>query len=110
GNMHFLIIVILGIIPALISNALVTNTDQSKYGFFGLQVFSTSTSGIISPVINSSEETSNTSLSSSINQTTNASNMTILNSNITNKSSNLNTTMPEQLPPKSLNGSTAGKI
>jgi hypothetical protein len=32
-----------------------------------------------------------------------------LNSNTTNKSS-LNTTMPEQLPPESINGSKAGQI
>lgn len=38
------------------------------------------------------------------------SNQTILNSNITNKSSSLNTTMPEQLPPESINGSKVGKI
>ena len=37
------------------------------------------------------------------------SNDTILNSNITNKSS-LNTTLPEQLPPESINGSKAGQI
>jgi hypothetical protein len=37
------------------------------------------------------------------------SNDTILNSNITNKSS-LNTTLPEQLPPQSINGSTVPKI
>ena len=37
------------------------------------------------------------------------SNDTILNSNITNKSS-LNTTMPEQLPPESINGSKVPKI
>jgi len=35
---------------------------------------------------------------------------TILNSNTTNKSSSLNTTMPEQLPPQSINGSKVGKI
>ena len=34
---------------------------------------------------------------------------TSLNSNITNQSS-LNTTMPNQLPPESINGSRAGKI
>ena len=34
---------------------------------------------------------------------------TILNSNTTNKSS-LNTTMPEQLPPQSINGSKVPKI
>jgi hypothetical protein len=38
------------------------------------------------------------------------SNDTILNSNITNKSSSLNTTMPNQLPSESINGSKAGKI
>ena len=38
------------------------------------------------------------------------SNDTILNSNITNKSSSLNTTLPEQLPPESINGSRAAKI
>jgi hypothetical protein len=38
------------------------------------------------------------------------SNDTILNSNITNKSSSLNTTMPEQLSPESINGSKVGKI
>ena len=37
------------------------------------------------------------------------SNDTILNSNITNKSS-LNTTMPEQVPPQSINGSNVPKI
>jgi N-acetylneuraminic acid mutarotase len=35
---------------------------------------------------------------------------TILNSNTTNRSSSLNTTMPEQLPPQSINGSKVGKI
>ncbi len=37
-------------------------------------------------------------------------NGTMLNSNITNKSSNVNTTMPEQLPPESINGSKVPKI
>jgi hypothetical protein len=37
------------------------------------------------------------------------SNDTILNSNITNNSS-LNTTLPEQLPPQSINGSKVPKI
>jgi hypothetical protein len=40
----------------------------------------------------------------------NSSNVTDLNSNITNRSSNLNTTIPEQLPPESVNGSKIGKI
>jgi hypothetical protein len=65
------------------------------------------------------------SVSSNLSQTDNntkniPSNDTILNSNVTNKStlnsnntnesSSLNTTMPEQLPPQSINGSTVGKI
>jgi hypothetical protein len=37
-------------------------------------------------------------------------NGTMLNSNITNKSSNVNTTMPEQVLPQSVNGSKIGKI
>ena len=37
-------------------------------------------------------------------------NDSILNSIITNKSSNVNTTMPEQVPPQSVNGSKVGKI
>jgi hypothetical protein len=40
------------------------------------------------------------------NFTTQNSNLT----NLTNKSSNLNTTVPEQLPPESVNGSKTGKI
>jgi N-acetylneuraminic acid mutarotase len=35
---------------------------------------------------------------------------TILNSNTTNKSTSLDTTMPRQLPPQSINGSKVGKI
>ena len=38
------------------------------------------------------------------------SNDTMPNSNVTNKSSSLNTTMPEQLPPQSINGSKVTKI
>ena len=38
------------------------------------------------------------------------SNDTMLNSNMTNKSSSVNTTMPEQLPPQSINGSKVPKI
>lgn len=38
------------------------------------------------------------------------SNDTMLNSNMTNKSSSLNTTIPERLPPQSINGSNVPKI
>ncbi len=38
------------------------------------------------------------------------SNDTILNSSVTNKSSNFNTTMPNELPPQSINGSKVPKI
>jgi len=37
-------------------------------------------------------------------------NVTNLSSNLTNKSINLNTTFPEQLPPQSINGSNVPKI
>jgi len=37
-------------------------------------------------------------------------NVTNLNSNLTNKSSNVNATLPEQLPPQSINGSNVPKI
>jgi hypothetical protein len=50
-----------------------------------------------------SSQTSNTTMNI-------PSNDTILNSNITNNSSSINTTMPEQLPPESINGSKAGQI
>jgi cache domain-containing protein len=40
----------------------------------------------------------------------NYSNRTMLNSNVTNKSSGVNTTIPNQLPPESINGSRAAKI
>jgi YVTN family beta-propeller protein len=51
-----------------------------------------------------------------LNQTANTTTMkiptnaTMLNSNMTNKSSSLNTTIPEQVPPQSVNGSKAVKI
>ncbi|MDP9211621.1 MAG: hypothetical protein M3N27_06505 [Thermoproteota archaeon] len=38
------------------------------------------------------------------------SNDTLLNSNMTNKSSSLNATIPERLPPESINGSNIPKI
>lgn len=40
----------------------------------------------------------------------NSSNATDQNSNMTNRSSNLNSTIPEQLPPESINGSKVVKI
>jgi len=55
------------------------------------------------PTISNPSHPDNTSMSIPFNGT-------MLNSNITNKSSNLNTTMPEQVPPQSVNGSKVGKI
>ncbi len=53
----------------------------------------------------------NSSLSHADNTTMSIhSNETMPNSNITNKSSSLNTTLPNELPPESINGSKAGKI
>jgi hypothetical protein len=79
----------------------------------------------ISSVTTDLTGTSNMSTNSNSSQTGNTtmnvpSNDTILNSNITNESSSLNsnitnesslnTTMPNQLPPESINGSNVGKI
>ena len=80
-------------------------------------------SSIMSAYSNSSQ-TDNTTMNIPSNDTILNSNITkessSLNSNITNKSSSLNsnitnqsshnTTMPNQLPPESINGSRAGKI
>ena len=69
-------------------------------------------SSIMSAYSNSSQ-TDNTTMNIPCNDTILNSNITkessSLNSNITNQSS-LNTTMPNQLPPESINGSRAGKI
>src|SRR5437867_1347052 len=53
--------------------------------------------------INLSNHENNTTISIPFNDS-------ILNSIITNKSSNVSTTMPEQVPPQSVNGSKVGKI
>jgi hypothetical protein len=55
-------------------------------------------------ILNSNIANDSSSLNSNI-----ANDSSSLNSNITNKSS-LNTTLPEQLPPESINGSKAGQI
>ena len=41
---------------------------------------------------------------------TNSNNVTVPNFNMTNKSSGPNTTLPEQIPPETVNGSKVGKI
>jgi hypothetical protein len=87
---------------------------QVNYIVSGLELPSSSTGGTTSSVTNDLPGASITPTSSNLTQTGNVTKNTILNdtnlnSNITNKSS-LNTTMPEQLPPKSVNGSTVGKI
>jgi hypothetical protein len=66
-------------------------------------------------ILNSNITKESSSLNSNITNESSSLNSNItnesssLNSNITNKSS-LNTTMPEQLPPESINGSKVGKI
>jgi hypothetical protein len=66
-------------------------------------------------ILNSNITKESSSLNSNITKESSSLNSNItnesssLNSNITNKSS-LNTTMPEQLPPESINGSKVGKI
>jgi hypothetical protein len=68
---------------------------------------------IMSTYLNSSQR-GNTTMNIPSNDTILNSNITdestSLNSNITNNSSSLNTTMPEQLPPESINASKAGQI
>ena len=66
-------------------------------------------------ILNSNITKESSSLNSNITKESSSVNSNItnqsssLNSNITNQSS-LNTTMPNQLPPESINGSRAGKI
>ena len=69
----------------------------------------------IDTVLNSNITKESSSLNSNITKESSSLNSNItnksssLNSNITNQS-NLNTTMPNQFPPESINGSRAGKI
>jgi hypothetical protein len=109
----------------LISGLDITYMHQVNYIVSGLELPSSSTGGTTSSVTNDLPGASITPTSSNLTQTGNVTknttlNDTNLNSNITNKSSSLNsnitnksslnTTMPEQLPPQSLNGSTVRKI
>ena len=59
---------------------------------------------------NSAADVINIQFSSNGTNSTNPSNITNQNPNLTNRSGNLNTTIPEQLPPESINGSKTGKI
>jgi hypothetical protein len=56
-------------------------------------------------ILNSNITKESSSLNSNITK-----GLSSLNPNITNKSSSFNTTMPNQLPPESINGSRVGKI
>ena len=78
-------------------------------------------SSVTSDLIGTSNMSTNSNSSHTGNITMNVtSNDTMLNSNITNESSSLNsnitnesslnTTMPNQMPPESINGSNVGKI
>jgi hypothetical protein len=71
------------------------------------------TGASIMSTYSNSSQTGNTTMNIPSNDTILNSNITKessgLNSNIANKSS-LNTTMPNQLPPESINGSRVGKI
>lgn len=88
--------------------------DVTSYIILGLELPSSSTVGTIAFITKDLPGASVMSTSSNLSQTGNVTNNTAfndtnLNSNLTNKSS-LNTTIPEQLPPESINGSRAGKI
>jgi hypothetical protein len=112
--MNSLTIAFMGVIPILISAIGIANPQAADYNLLGLEELSMNSRGIIltatnaSDATNSSGERTNTSSLSNITQSTNMSNITTPNSNMTNKSSN--TTIPEQLPPESVNGSKIGKI
>ena len=51
-----------------------------------------------------------TSPNSTDSNSTNSNNVTVPNFNMTNKSNGPNTTLPEQIPPETVNGSKVGKI
>jgi hypothetical protein len=122
-NRYALLCIVLIMMTILISSLDVTYIHRANYIVLG-ELPSRST-GSISFVINDFPGASIMFVSSNLSQTGNTtmnipSNDTILNSNVTNKStlnsnntnesSSLNTTMPDQLPPESINGSKVGKI
>jgi hypothetical protein len=124
-NRYALLCIVVVIITILISGLDITYMHQANYIVSGLELPSSGTGGTTSSVTNDLLGASITPTSSNLTQTGNVTknttlNDTNLNSNITNKSSSLNsnitnksslnTTMPEQLPPQSLNGSTVRKI
>jgi hypothetical protein len=86
-----------------------TNSNSSQTGNTTMNIPSNDT------ILNSNITDESTSLNSNITKELSSLNSNIandsssLNSNITNKSS-LNTTMPNQLPPESINGSRIPKI
>jgi len=86
-----------------------TNSNSSQTGNTTMNIPSNDT------ILNSNITDESTSLNSNITKELSSLNSNIandsssLNSNITNKS-NLNTTMPNQLPPESINGSRIPKI
>ena len=86
-----------------------TNSNSSQTGNTTMNIPSNDT------ILNSNITDESTSLNSNITKELSSLNSNIandsssINSNITNKS-NLNTTMPNQLPPESINGSRIPKI
>jgi hypothetical protein len=102
--MYILIVLILTIIPILG----IANVANSNYTLVPAAFLDNAESVILS-VANSSDQKTNLSSPPNITQK-NLSNITILDSNLTNQSGNMNKTIPEQISPKSLNGSTPGKI
>jgi hypothetical protein len=103
-------VIILVSISILVSTTQIINAYISNYSFLGSDIFSKSRESLISPVTNDSKNVTNRSSLLNITQTLNTSNITGLNSNFTNNSEIFNTTIPEQVSPKALNGSTPAKI
>jgi hypothetical protein len=122
-NRYALSCITLILMTILISGLDITRIHRANYLVLG--ELSSRITGSTNSVSNDFPGAPIMSVSSNLSQTDNntkniPSNDTILNSNVTNKStlnsnntnesSSLNTTMPEQLPPQSINGSTVGKI
>lgn len=116
---------VLVIIAIVILGPGITYMDVTSYIILGLELPSSSTVGTFTFITKDLPGESVMSTSPNLSQTGNVTNNTAfndtnLNSNLTNKSSSpnsnltnkssLNTTIPEQLPPESINGSRTGKI
>ncbi|HJR84100.1 MAG TPA: hypothetical protein VJ772_01900 [Nitrososphaeraceae archaeon] len=86
------------------------NANVSSYGPFGWQLIPNIKENLKLIVANDTKNEINQTTLSNITQTLNNSNITISSNNISNNSGAFNTTIPEQVSPKALNGSTPARI